>query len=155
MKARLFGFWSGRSRREQVLIAWMLVLFALVIGWIGIARPLAAATEDARLRYEQAALDLGEARRRAAVLAPVEDPRRFQGALEPHVRQSVERAGFRATVAGAGTGQLRVDVDAARAPALFNWLDALRADGIEVVAMQARPNPDRTLRVRLRLGARR
>jgi general secretion pathway protein M len=58
--ARLW--WSARTGREQVLLAVMIAALVGVLGWYGVATPLMAASEAARVRLEQASIQWAELR---------------------------------------------------------------------------------------------
>lgn len=62
--ARLW--WSARTGREQVLLAVMIAALVGVLGWYGVATPLMAASEAARVRLEQASIQWAELRGLAA-----------------------------------------------------------------------------------------
>src|SRR5690606_7098128 len=65
MSGGLARWWRERSAREQVLLAVMGALLALVLAWLLIARPLAALIASAEAREAAAAEALGAARARA------------------------------------------------------------------------------------------
>ncbi|AAK22169.1 type II secretion system protein M [Caulobacter vibrioides] len=62
--ARLW--WTGRTGREQVLLAVMVAALVVVIGWYGVATPLWSAAKTAQVRVDKAATQLATLRGLAA-----------------------------------------------------------------------------------------
>src|SRR6185503_170107 len=59
------AWWHARSERERWLVGVMLVLAAILLGWLLIVRPLADALDAARMRHGETAVALAQARARA------------------------------------------------------------------------------------------
>ena len=85
MIARLDAWWRLRGRREQVLLAIMLVLAAITLMWLMVIRPLGDALAEARERHGRAVVALAEARSQAGAIARLEGRRTapLEGALLP------------------------------------------------------------------------
>jgi general secretion pathway protein M len=146
------AWWSARSPREQRLLAVMAGLIALILLWLLVVRPLAAALDEAKTRHAAAVASLAQARARspAAVAA---GPDRPALPVAASLRRSAAEAGFAAArVESAGAGRVSFAIDAARPPALFAWIAEIERSGIRVETLQARRNPDRTVRVQARFG---
>lgn len=134
-------YWSGLSNRERRLIAVMLVLVVLFVGWLGIWRPVNAGIDDGWSAYG-AAVD-----RNASVRARLEQLGRLPaggGAGAVNIEQIV---GPSATEAGLtldrsvaqGSGRVAVTINSARAGALLGWLSSLEARGIVVETLSMTP----------------
>ena len=144
--AALKIWWSQRTEREQRLLAVMFGLLALVLAWLLLVRPLAAALDAARLRHGEAVVALAEAKARAAPssgrapVAPVALP------IDSLISRTATEAGFTgARIAGLGPARASVTLDSARPQAFFAWIASLESEGLEVERLEARPNPDRTV----------
>jgi general secretion pathway protein M len=156
MTDRIVIWVEGRSRREQVLLATMAVLLAIVLGWLLIARPLAGAMESAKARRDAAVVALAEAQMRAdrANAGPANVPVSPPLPLGDFVRAQARDAGFGAgTVSTDGPARARLALASARPQALFAWLASLQAQGVIVDSLRARANPDRTISVEATLRA--
>ena len=139
-------WWSQRSEREQRLLAVMFCLLFIVLAWLLVVRPLAAALEAARLRHGEAVVALAEAKARAAPVpgratnAPLALP------IDSLISRTATEAGFTgAQIAGQGPARASVTLDSARPQAFFAWIAGLERQGLEVERLQARANPDRTV----------
>ena len=140
-------WWSQRSERERRLLLVMLGLFALVLGWLLVVRPLGEALDAAKERHGAAVVALAEAkaRTRVAVPSPASAPAL---PIDSLVSRSATEAGFaNARVAGQGPTRATVAIDAARPQALFGWAARLEAQGVAVASLRARANADQTLAV--------
>jgi general secretion pathway protein M len=150
------GWWRARSLREQVLIAIMGLLLAILLGWLLVARPLAGALETAHARQQAAAVALGEARAwaaRARAGSGVETAPTLP--IAGLVQRSAADSGFPAArVEAQGPARARLAIQAARPQALFGWIATLQARGIVVDSLQARSNRDHTVSVEAVLKAR-
>lgn len=152
MTENWLAWWSARSPREQRLLAVMGALIALILVWLLVVRPLAGALDAAKARHAAAVAALAEARARSPA-ARHAGPDRAAAPVAARLRQSAAEAGFAAArIENAGPGQVSFAIDAARPPALFAWIAAIERSGIRVETLQARRNPDRTLRAEARFG---
>jgi general secretion pathway protein M len=149
------GWFMARSVRERVLIAVMLALLAVVIGWLGIARPLVGALARAEARHAEAVRLAGRVEARAALLARLDRAARPAGSgtaapadLATRIGAAAEAAGFAgATVTPQGTTRAALIIPAARPAAIFAWIAALDGEGVVVERLAMRANPDRTVQV--------
>ena len=103
MNGNLALWWRERTPRERGLLAVMLALMIIVLGWLVVARPLIQALDDARVRHGEAVLAVSEARaeadlRRRAALRP-----------SPAVTLPVDRL-IGETAAAAGFAGARISV---------------------------------------------
>ena len=142
-------WWAGRTVRERWLLLVMLALIVLVIGWLGIVRPLGNAQTDARLRLETAATALAEARARAAVGAEAPRPAATaQPPIDALLARTASDAGFaNARIDAQSPTRASVVIEAGRPQAVFGWIGALEGQGITVEGLRARPNQDRTIQL--------
>jgi len=147
-------WWQARTPRERGLLLVMVVLAALVLGWLLVVRPLADALDAAKARHGAAVVALAEARART------EAGRGPAGAapalpVDALVARTASEAGFAAArIAAQGPARATIAIDAARPQALFGWLDRLAQDGVTVERLRAQANSDRTLNVEASLRAR-
>ncbi|MDX3908865.1 MAG: type II secretion system protein M [Sphingobium sp.] len=137
-------WWIGLSTRERVLVAIMGVLLAIVIVWLGIARPVEGALETARTRQAEA-LDRNVAiRAKVKVLQamPAQASRPTAGPLDQSVGQSAGEEGFTLERTQAqGEGRVEIAIASARPTALFGWLAKLEAQGVIVDTLTVQPAP--------------
>jgi general secretion pathway protein M len=154
MSRSLALWWQARSARERGLLLVMIVLAAVVLGWLLVMRPLSDALDAAKTRHGAAVVSLAEARARAeagrggARAAPALPVDRLVG-------RTASEAGFTgARVAPQGAARATVALDAARPQALFGWLIRLEQSGLVVERLRAQANSDRTLNVEASLRAR-
>jgi general secretion pathway protein M len=143
MMAQLSTWWAERNPRERVLVVVAAVLLAVVILWLGVARPVEAGIRSA-VEAHGVAQDRNAAVRSrvaqfaklpgAAVAAP-------QGALDQFVGQSAGEAGF-TLERSQPQGMARVDIAIASAKpkALFGWLAALESQGVTVETLSVQPS---------------
>ncbi|QHL90854.1 type II secretion system protein M [Sphingomonas changnyeongensis] len=149
---QLSGWFRALSARERVLIAVMLALLAVVIGWLGIARPLAAGLARAEARHAEAVLLAGRVEARAAALARLDRAARARpavpGDLATRIGAAAEAAGFAgAAVTPQGAGRAALIIPAARPAAAFAWIAALDGEGVVVERLAVRANADQTVQV--------
>lgn len=141
----LRAWWDERSPREQRLLAIMLGLLVLVLGWLLIIRPLGDAQATARERHDAAVLALAEARARPGATAARGRPAP-QLPVDSLLARTAAEAGFaNARITAQGPARASVVLEAARPQALFGWVARLEAQGLDVDSLQARTNQDRTL----------
>lgn len=152
MTGQFAAWWDARSSREQRLLALMATLILILAAWLLIFHPLDAALDAAKLRHAAAVQAAAEARaRRPAAATPDARP---PLPVDATVRRTAQEAGFTAArVSARGPRRADFTVDAARAPALFAWIAAIERAGLRVESVQARRNPDQTLRVTASFGA--
>jgi general secretion pathway protein M len=140
-----------RSPREQRLILFMAVTFALVFIWLGIARPLNDALVNARARHAQAVIERAEARAQAAALGALRSGgggRALTEPLETVIGRAAGQAGFQLSRLQAEPGgAVSIGIEAARPQALFAWVTSLERQGVVVAALTASANADRTVAV--------
>lgn len=147
-------WWEARTLRERWLVAAMLVLAAIVLGWLLVVRPLSDALDAAKMRHGAAAAALAEARARARP-AGSSGPA-AAGPADTIVTRAAAAAGFPgARVTPEGPGRALVSLDAARPQALFAWVAQMEQQGLVVERLRLQANPDRTLAAEMTLGARR
>lgn len=142
MIASLKSYWMERSRREQVLLGIMGALFALVILWLGIIRPVDSGLASARGRHAEAL------ERNAQVRAKVEALRRLPRGttlavpLDQLVGQSAGEAGFTLERnQPQGPGRVDIAIASAKPTAFLAWIAALEAQGVTVETLTAQPAP--------------
>ena len=138
------SWWRELSMRERVLVAIMGVLFAIVIVWLGIARPVEGALENARTRQAEA-LDRNVAIRakvKALQAMPPQAAGATTGPLDQIVGQSAGEEGFTLERTQAqGDGRVEIAIASARPTALFGWLAKLEAQGVAVETLTVQPAP--------------
>ena len=148
MTDRLSSWWNDRSGREQGLLAVMLALVTLLLGWLLVVQPLIHALDDARLSHGEAVIAVAEARaeadvRRRAAARPIP---RATLPIERILGETAAAAGFTgARITGQGPVRAVVAIDAARPQAFFGWVSELQQRGVVLETLQARTNADRTL----------
>lgn len=151
-------FWEGRTPREQRMLLVMFALLAVVILWLGIARPLGDALSDSRARLARAGEESGLIAMRADELRAARRlaSARVEGSLVSAIGLSASEAGFELARNDAqGDERAMVAMTSAKGAALFAWLGSLQARGIFVERIALRPNSDGTLAVDATLRARR
>lgn len=146
-------WWRERSEREQVMLAIMAALAALVFGWLLIVRPLDMALSNARADQDAAIARLERVRAAAAMLDDTPDaPTESAHAL---IARSAAAAGFVPTRLDPGAnGAVMLGLSSAKAVALSKWLKSLEMQGVHVEQITVRPNSDSTLSVDATLKAR-
>lgn len=154
----MIGWWRLRSVREQRLLLVMAALFAGVLLWLGVVRPLAGAFDRAKLRQATAATGLADARAQAAAIAAIErgGTPRPTAPIARFVSEQAQAAGFGDPhVVPAGGEGASITLSAVRPQAFFAWIARLeREQGVVVETLNARTNSDRTLAVRATLRPR-
>ncbi len=142
-------WWAGRTARERWMLLVMFALIVLVVGWLGVVRPLGNAQDDARLRLETAVTTLAEARARAAVPAETARPTATaQPPIDVLLTRTASEAGFaNARIDAQSPTRASVVIEAGRPQALFGWIGALEGQGVTVEGLRARPNQDRTIQL--------
>jgi general secretion pathway protein M len=157
MIGRLKTLWLARTPRERWLLGVMLALFALVLAWLLILRPLGDMLSAAKARHGQAVAALAEARGQAAAIARLErnKPMAMQGPIDTAVAASASEVGFQLSqIQPQGAGRVALAIGAARPQALFAWIARLEVQGYVVERLSVSSNPDRTLSTQIVLRAR-
>lgn len=148
---RRSGWWAARSIREKRLLLFMTALFALVLIWFLIIRPLLDARAAAEQRLNAAVTELARARAEVAALgqqAASTGGSPVAGPLDAFLMQSAGEQGFTNLQAVAnGPGRVSITLPQARPAPFFGWIGQLEARGLKVESLSARPNPDQTIAV--------
>jgi len=143
MMERLRVLWGERSSREQWMLGVMFALLAVVILWLGIARPLDAAQHSARDALREATDRNAAIRAKVTLLKSLPrtaGPIDAAMPLEQFIGQSAGEAGLTLERAQAqGADRVDMAIASVRPVALLSWLAALEARGIRVETMSARP----------------
>lgn len=150
MTEGILGWWRVRTVREQRLLLVMLGLFALLLGWLLVIRPLSDALDSAKRRHGAAVAALAEARAcsEAAQRLRSNGPSSAQLPIDGFISRTATEAGFTgARVAGHGPSRASIAVDAALPQAFFAWVRLMERRGLVVESLSARANQDRTLAV--------
>jgi general secretion pathway protein M len=152
MIANVQIWFRGRSVREQRLLLAMAILFAIVLLWLLLVRPLGDALAAARERHGEAVIARAEARAQAEAIRRFER-RRGPALTEPIdlvIGRAAAEAGFqlsRVEPESGGTG-VSVAIEAVKPQAFFAWVGGLEGSGGLIVAsLNATANADRTLAV--------
>jgi len=140
---RLRVLWGERSSREQWMLGVMFALLAVVILWLGIARPLDAAQRSVRDALREATDRNAAIRAKVTLLKSLPrtaGPIDAAVPLEQFIGQSAGEAGLTLERAQAqGADRVDMAIASVRPVALLSWLAALEARGIRVETMSARP----------------
>jgi general secretion pathway protein M len=151
MSERFRLWWSTRTQRERWLFLGAAALFAVVLAWLVIVRPLGMALDSAKARHDMAVIALGRVETRldqieTARASPVAAP---EGRIADIVLAEAVRTGFNtAETEPVGTDGVRVIIGAVRPQTFFAWVAGLESRmGLSVEALTARPNSDETLSV--------
>lgn len=126
---------AGRSRREQVMIAFLGGLVLIAVVWLAIVRPLLDARQTAVGRiaaYEQVMVDV-----RAAGGAVATSTSSLSGPLQAAIPTHAAAFGIIPTVTGDDTSA-DVAVTGARYDAVIPWLASLEASGATLSAVNIR-----------------
>ena len=125
---------ASRSRREQVMIAFLGGLIVVAVLWLAIVRPLLDARQTAIGRiaaYEQVMVDVRTA---GGVVAPTAA---LSGSLQDAIPTHAAAFGISPTVSGDETSA-EVGVTGARYDAVIPWLAALEASGATLSSVNIR-----------------
>lgn len=151
MSPSLKNWWRERSDREQRLVAAMTVMLVIVIGWLGIIRPLGAATAEARERHARAVVALADLRslRQQAERASKRPSLPPDELLAPFVARNAADAGLTVERFEAeGAHQAKLNIAAVRPSAFFGWAQRLEVrHGLVVQQVAAFRNADTTVAV--------
>ena len=144
--------WAMLSARERGLILVMLGLFAVLILWLGIVRPVQDGLARAQADHAIAVDRAGRAAQLVAAVKGAAATPRLQGALDQVVAQSATEAGFTLDNATPeGPDRMTIAIGAARPAALFAWLAALETRGVTVETIVVTPSPSGTVAARATL----
>ena len=127
-------WWSGRSRREQVMLGAMTALILAVGLWYGVVQPLREAREQAANRRHVAE------QRLSLLTHRLEVARENQARMPADLRGALEQAGRKAEIypqISPGT-EGRVTVEASRVDPhqAMIWLEALDQAGVSLTALR-------------------
>lgn len=149
------SWWRARTARERGLLAIMVALIALVLGWLLVVRPLSDALDSAQRRHSEAVVALGEARARAESAHQEAVPTIVPLPLDSFLSRTAAEAGFTGTrIAGQGPQRASLTLEAARPQAFFGWVRDMEGRGLAVESLRARVNSDRTIAVEATFRAR-
>lgn len=145
------NWWRERSPREQRLLAAMAVLAVIVIGWLGIIRPLSLAKTDARERHARAVVALADLRelRLQSQNASARPALAVDEPLGPFVTRSAADIGLTLErIDAEGPNQVKINIAAVRPAAFFGWAQRLEVrHGLVVQQVAAFRNADTTVAV--------
>ena len=151
------AWWRGRTERERRLLAIMLALVVVVLGWVLVARPLSDRLDQAQRRHGAALVAVAEQRAAAEALRRLDSRPRaaVSGPVDAFVSRSAGEAGFAgARIQGQGPMRASVGIDSARPQAFFAWIAQLERSGLVVDRLRAWANNDQTLTAELVFRAR-
>lgn len=158
MMSRITNWWSEHSPRDRLIISILGLAAVMVIGWLGVWRPLVGAVDSIRESHALAV------ERHAGIAARVDEYQALQarGAqaaassstrLDLILSQSAAEQGFiLSRNDAAGDNQASIAIASATATALFVWLGALEAQGIIAADLAIRPNANGTVALTATLG---
>ena len=158
MLASLQAWWRGRTRREQILLLILFVLFGITLFWLLVVRPLGDSLAAAKERHSEAVIALAEAKSGAAAIGRLERerPASLSGPVERFVTESASAAGFQLSrIQGESAGKVNLAIEAARPQALFAWVSETETkNGLIVERLTANANSDRSLSAQITFRAR-
>jgi general secretion pathway protein M len=145
----LLSWWQGRTRREQGLVAVMLVILLVMLLWMGVVRPAWTWRTAAADHRQQAVADRVRVEAGVRLLAnPDPAAAASPAGIQPVVVETAEAAGLTVTTAMDATGDLGFRTSSASSAALFGWLADLGAShGIATIRLAVVENADATLAV--------
>ena len=124
----------------------MMAFLIIVIGWLGVLRPLDTGLAQARAEQELAIIRLE--RVRSDALALEAGGTAATDSAQALVSRLADQAGFSPTRLDPGAeGRVLTGLASAKPVALTRWLEALDAQGVFVEQISIRPNSDATLAV--------
>ncbi|MEQ1687833.1 MAG: type II secretion system protein GspM [Sphingopyxis sp.] len=145
------GWWRAHSLRDRWVISVLTLACVIVIGWLGVWRPLVAVLDTARADHVVAV------EQHAAIAARVAEYGRLKGVapraassisgrIDLILSQSAAEQGFILSRNDAsGEHQASIAIASATAAALFNWLGVLEGQGIIASDLAIRPNANGTV----------
>jgi general secretion pathway protein M len=144
-------WWAAHSPRDRFVISILGLAVVMVIGWLGVWRPLVGAGDSMRESHAVAV------ERHAGITARVAEYQALQARgthtaassatrLDLILSQSAAEQGFTLSRDdAAGDNQASIAIASAPAPALFTWLGALETQGIIAADLSIRPNANGTV----------
>lgn len=122
------AWWRARNARERAMLLAMCAALAAFAWWYGLLVPLRLWREDAQGRYDRAAVGWLAVRDAGAAIRDLSAGRpRDPATLAAVVLQAAEEAGVSVSrQRHDNEGRLALEIDAADAPALLEWLDTLQ-----------------------------
>ena len=148
-------WWNARSRREQWMLGFMVMLAAPIFGWLGIARPVDHWISAQRTRYLQARDDFSVVQSAAGEIRAIEARRvkTDSQALASLIEAEANAGGFSGVaVESLSPENVRMTITAVRSQPFFAWLrDIERRHGLVVDSFSASANSDHTLAIALTL----
>lgn len=149
MMALAMPWWRDRSGREQLLLSLMAALVVIVIGWLGIIRPLAIARDAAIERLATSQRDLGDVRAMTPAIRAAEKRANPVGGVPTleRIRERVSAAGLTVErLASDGDGRVTMRVPAVKPAILLRWIaDIETRDAIIVDRLAISRNGDATV----------
>lgn len=149
MMAMVSPWWAQRTGRERWLIGVMLALLAVLLFWLLLVRPLAAARTAAQADAGIAAARLAQGQALAAAIKarPAANP----AAVIDVLNRRLADAGLQAArLEAQGPGQAVLEIAAINGRLLIGWTTALeQRDGLVIEQLEATRNPDQSVRARL------
>ena len=150
----LRNWFAGLSQRERVLVGIAGLLLMGVVGYYGIARPMAGAMNAAEKRYDDAI----ERRARIegkvdALQQPVVDQTsKFSGAFDIFISQSAGETGIAVgSIDPQQDNRVNMVVESAKPTAFFGWLARIEQQGIAVESLSVNPAGNGTVSATLTL----
>lgn len=122
------AWWRARNTRERAMLLVMSAALAAFAWWYGLLVPLRLWRAEAQGRYDRAAVEWLAVHDAGAAIRDLSAGRpRDPATLAAAVLQAAEDAGVAVSrQRHDAQGRLALEVDAADAPALFEWLDTLQ-----------------------------
>jgi general secretion pathway protein M len=144
-------WWKARSLREQRLLIVMAALAIVVIVWLGMLRPLSDARAEARKRHGDTLVAVAQIEAEAARLKALPARSAASGAPINIVRAEADAIAITPSLVEPDGDGIRVDIPVIGAQALFTLIDRMRARGLSVDTLAARPEAGGSLVVTMRL----
>ncbi len=151
MRGAVRQWWAARSLREQRLLVVMAALAALTVVWLGMLRPLSDARAEARKRHGDTLIAVAQIEAEAARLKTLPERSGPTGAPSDIVRAEADAIAIAPSLVQPDGAGVRVDIPVIGGQALFRLIDRLRARGLAVDTLAARPEPGGSLVVTMRL----
>ena len=144
----------GLTRREKILVGIAGLLVGALVGYYGIARPMAGAMTAAQERYVDAIERQARIEAKVAALRqPVDGTAsRFSGAIDIFVSQSAGETGIAVgSINPQSDNRVNMVVESAKPTALFGWLARIERQGIAVESLSVSPAGNGTISATLTL----
>ena len=151
MMTMLYDWWAALSRREHWLVGIAGILAGGLIGWFAIIMPLTHALDAARERHALAVERNAGVTNRVAEAEALDNggttrPVIATGRVDLFLSQSAAEQGFILSRDDAqGETAATIAIGSATAPALFNWISTLEAQGITASELAIRSNANGTV----------